>query len=200
MKTFRTSLLRAASCVAALGLAAASLPAKAHAGTELSSGFLLAVLHPWTGADHLLAATAAGMLAVHLGGRGGAAVAAAYLAGLVSGAALGAAGWGMASPLEALLAASVAAFAALLLIPAARTRSLPVVVAGGFAAVHGHAHQLEGAMSVSTAAMGGLVVSTAALVLVGATACHGLSRTRLRKAHVALPLAGAGTLLMLRAL
>lgn len=200
MKTLKTCMLRATTCIATLGLAVANLPARAHGGADLSSGFMLAAAHPWTGVDHLLAAVAAGMLAVHLGGRAGRAVAAAYLGGLVAGVALGVAGWATTSPLEMLLAASVVALGALLLMPAARARGLAVFIAGGFAVVHGHAHQWEGGMNVLSTAMGGLWVSTAALVLVGTLAGQGLFRTGLHKAHVALPLAGFGSLLMLRTL
>ena len=191
--------LRALPPAATLLLTLAALPARAHGVHELSSGFLAAVAHPWSGADHLFAAVAAGLLAVHLGGRAGAAVLGAFLAGLLSGAAVAAAGWG-GSPAEALLGVSVAGLGLLLCLPAARGRALGGLAAFAFAAVHGHAHQLEGGMGPLSAPMAGLLLSSAALLLLGGLVGRGAMRAGLRRAVLALPLASLGGLLTLRAL
>ena len=191
--------LRALPPAAALLLTLVTLPARAHGGHELSSGFLAAVAHPWTGADHLFATVAAGLLAMHLGGRAGAAVVGAFLAGLLAGVAAGAAGWG-GSPAEALLGLSVAGLGLLLWLPAARGRALGGLAAFAFAAVHGHAHQLEGGMGPLSAPMAGLLLSSAALVLLGGLAGRGALRAGLRRAALALPLGALGGMLTLRAL
>ena len=191
--------LRALPPAAALLLTLAALPARAHGGDELSSGFLAAVAHPWTGADHLFATVAAGLLAVHLGGRAGAAVLGAFLAGLLAGAAMGAAGWG-GSPVEALLGLSVAGLGLLLCLPAARGRALGALAAFAFAAVHGHAHQLEGGMGPLSAPMAGLLLSSGALLLLGGLAGRGALRAGWRRATLALPLGALGGMLSLRAL
>lgn len=190
--------LRALPPAAALLLTLAALPAQAHGGHELSSGFLAAVAHPWTGADHLFATVAAGLLAAHLGGRAGAAVIGAFLAGLLAGAAGGATGWG-GSPAEALLGLSVAGLGLLPCVPAARGRALGSLSAFAFAAVHGHAHQLEGGMGPLSAGMTGLLLSSAVLLGLGVLAWHGAVRAGLRRAALALPLAALGGLLTLRA-
>jgi urease accessory protein len=191
--------LRALPPAAAMLLSLAASPAWAHGGHELSSGFLAAVTHPWTGADHLFAAVAAGMLAVHLGGRAGAAVLGAFLAGLLAGAAAAAAGWG-GSPAEALLGVSVAGLGLLLCAPAARGRALGGLATFAFAAVHGHAHQLEAGMGPGSAAMAGLLMSSAALLVMGGLAWRGALRAGLRRTALALPLAGLGGMLTVRAM
>lgn len=190
--------LRALPAAAALLLTLAALPVRAHGGPELSSGFLAAVVHPWTGADHLLAAVAAGLLAAHLGGRAGAAVLGAFLAGLLAGAAAAAAGWG-GSPAEALLGLSVAGLGMLLCMPAARGGALGGLAVFAFAAVHGHAHQLESGMGPLSMPMAGLLLSSAVLVGLGGFAGGGALRAGLRRAALALPLAALGGLLTLRA-
>jgi len=189
----------ASRAFAALALVAISLPAAAHPGHDLASGFVAAALHPLTGADHLLATLCAGMLAVHLGGRAGRAMPWVCLAGMLGGAAFGAAGW-VGSPMEVLLGASVAALAAMLLVPAALGRGLVVLVAAGFAAVHGHAHRVESGMPLVSAEMAGLLFTSAALMLAGAVGWRQLMRLGLRGAHVALPMASAGLFLTVRAL
>ena len=191
--------LRALPPAAALLLSLPAFPAWAHGGHELSSGFLAAAAHPWTGADHLFAAVAAGMLAVHLGGRAGAAVLGAFLAGLLTGAAAGSAGWG-GSPAEALLGVSVAGLGLLLGAPAARGRTLGGLATFAFAAVQGHAHQLEAGMGPGSAAMAGLLLSSAALLAMGGLAWRGAVRAGLRRTALALPLAGLGTMLTVRAM
>lgn len=194
-----TARLRALPAAAALLLTLAALPARAHGGHELSSGFLAAVVHPWTGADHLLAAVAAGLLAVHLGGRAGAAVLGAFLAGLLAGAAAAAAGWS-GSPAEALLGLSVTGLGLLVCVPAARGRAPGSLAAFVFALVHGHAHQLESGMEPLSAPMSGLLLSNVALLLLGGLAGRGAMRAGLRRAALALPLSALGGMLTLRAL
>jgi urease accessory protein len=197
--TMTTKKTTTSSALAALLLTAASLPAMAHPGHGLDSGFIGAALHPLTGADHLLATLCAGMLAVHLGGRAGRALPWACLAGMLAGAAFGAGGW-VASPMEALLGASVTVLAALLLVPPALGRGLVVAAAATFAAVHGHAHRVEGGMPLISPEMAGLLLASAALVLLGAAGWSLLRRAGLRGMHVALPVAAAGMFLTWRAL
>ena len=134
------SRLARGACAAAL--AGVALPALAHAGDATLGGFMQALAHPWSGADHLLAALTAGMLAAHLGRRAGTALCAAYLFGLISGALLATG----AAPqfAESLLGASVAALALLMLRPAhGAGRFSAVGAAALFALLHGLVHQLE---------------------------------------------------------
>ncbi len=199
MKRHSKTSTTTSRALAALLPMAASLPAAAHPGHDLASGFIDAALHPLTGADHLLATLCVGMLAVHLGGRAGRALPWACLAGMAAGAAFGAGGW-VAAPMETLLGASVAAMAAMLLVPPAWGRGLVVIVAAAFAAVHGHAHRVESGMQPISAEMAGLVLASTALVLLGAAGWHALKRVGLRGLHVALPVAAAGMFLSWRAL
>ena len=64
----------------------------AHPGHSVDGGLLAGFLHPFSGIDHLLAMTAVGLLAAHLGGRALWAVPVAFVAVMVLGGVCGFAG------------------------------------------------------------------------------------------------------------
>jgi urease accessory protein len=129
--------------VAAIACAAFATTAFAHPGHNAGHGaFVAGLLHPWTGADHLLAMIVVGIWAAQLGGRAIFAVPASFLAVMTLGAIL--AIDGIAPPaIEAGIAASLLALG-LLVVWAKR---LPVAAAMGltglFALFHGAAHGSE---------------------------------------------------------
>ncbi len=118
------------------------LPALAHVGDGLHHGFATGFVHPFGGADHLLAMIALGLWAGLQGGRARLALPAAFLGAMALGGALGVAG--VALPLvEGGILTSVVVLGAL----AALMLRLPL--AGGmalaalFGLLHGHAHGAE---------------------------------------------------------
>ena len=158
---------RGLAIVAALGAAAfalAPLPALAHPGHEQSMGFLAGLLHPVSGMDHLLAMLMVGLWAGLQGGRARLALPLAFLAAMLGGFALGAAG--LAVPgVEAGILASVLVLAALaaLAAPLPLGASLGVVAVAGL--LHGHAHGMEGAATPGFVL--GFLVASAALIGAG---------------------------------
>ena len=131
--------MRRTICLTAAALLAAG-PALAHPGHE-ASGFL----HPFTGADHLLAMVGVGLWAALLAGRRPAvavAVPAAFLVMMTIGAAAGFAG--MKLPLaEAAILASVFVIGGLVIGAVRLPLAWAAAVAGLFAVFHGYAHALE---------------------------------------------------------
>ncbi len=141
-------------------------PAMAHTGTGIVSGFV----HPFFGADHLIAMSAVGAWAAMLGGRALWMLPLAFLAAMASGAALGIGG--LALPLvETTIAASAWVLASLLF---ARIR-MPLWSGLGlvafFAVAHGHAHGSElPAMADPVIYAAGFLAATALVMALGALA------------------------------
>ena len=119
----------------ALALVLSPAAALAHDGH--AAGFLGGILHPLTGADHLLAMLAVGLWAGALGGRAVLALPAAFVGALASGAALGTAGLALPMVEPGILASviilgALAALALRLPLSAARRLSaLPLMMRAG---------------------------------------------------------------------
>ena len=153
--------------VAALTVAAG--PALAHAGHADPSGLAHGLLHPFLGADHLLAMLAVGLWSGLVLPRRAWAGAAAFLPAMTAGAALS---WScFAFPgLEAVTLASVVAFG--LLVLGSRRGQASVLTAAslaaiaGFAAAHGYAHASE-ASGPAGAYLAGVLLATGGLHLAG---------------------------------
>ena len=153
-------------------------PAMAHTGTGIASGFV----HPFLGADHLIAMFAVGAWAVMLGGRAVWALPSAFLAAMVAGAT--ASIGGLALPLvELTIVASAWLLAGFLL---ARIRmplwsSLGLVAL--FALAHGHAHGAEiPAMTNPVIYAAGFLAATALIIALGAVAAHAVIHARTARA------------------
>ncbi|NDZ12747.1 urease accessory protein [Variovorax sp. WS11] len=178
-------------------LAIGAVPAWAHAGHADIEGFVHAAMHPWTGVDHVLAALACGMVGAHVGGRAGATVLCAYIAGLVAGSLLN--GSGPAWLVEVALGLSVATIGVLLLRPAMTGARFAVATAAGFAVFHGFAHQMEvGGQAPFFATAAGFTLSTGVLLLAGFGLQRALRVLGVARGAVAWPLAATGALLVLR--
>lgn len=161
-----------------------SAPAFAHANAGLHlHGFGDGMLHPLTGADHILAMVAVGLWAAYCGGRALWALPLAFIAAMVFGVGLSQTGVVLPA-LETLIAASVLALGAVL----AFGLSVPVVLGAtlcaAFALVHGMAHGAEMLGDQAGLAYGlGLVITTALL--------HGTGIAASRFGGRAMRIAGA---------
>lgn len=155
-----------ARTILALGIAAV-LPAGAwaHSGHSTAPTAWNGMLHPLSGADHLLAMVATGLLAAKLGA-GSWRVPVTFVLMMAVGAVFG---LGHPSALiEASVALSISCLGLLLLMPRSVSVIAAASVAGLFGFLHGWAHGSEmPASSASVAFLGGALVSTAAVHLIG---------------------------------
>ncbi|SHI25463.1 HupE/UreJ family protein [Pollutimonas bauzanensis] len=157
---------------AAAGLALVSAAALAHPGHEqgLSGGmFAAGLLHPLTGADHLLAMLAVGMWAAlsHADIRQAIRTPASFLCLLLLGALAGIAGFGPPA-VEPFIMASLLVLGLLLASRIAMPGWMGAALVGFFALFHGAAHGAELPAGHSAAAfIAGFMLSTLALHLIG---------------------------------
>jgi urease accessory protein len=162
----KTSTMRAGLVLATL---AAALPAAAHPGHGVETGFLAGLLHPLSGIDHLLALLAVGLLSRQQ--RHGAVLAPTFLVFMALGASSAA---GVHLPA---LELSVAATVLLLGVLAACALRLPpqlaVLTVGACAFLHGLAHGQELAGMASGS---GFIVASTLLMLAGAVTAARLRR------------------------
>ncbi len=155
------NLLRRILAPAAVAAALAPGLALAHPGTPAASEPLLAgILHPLSGADHLLAAVLVGLWSAHRLTRQPWAAPALFVAALTAGALLGTAG--LALPwVEPLTAASVLALGLVLAVPRACSAGAGLALAAAAGLWHGVAH--TGGEAVPLSFLGGLALTTAGL-------------------------------------
>ena len=185
---------------AAAVLAAATLStvAEAHTGAGAATGPWHGFLHPFSGADHVLAMFAVGLFAYLLKGRALWLVPLSFVAMMAAGGALGSLDAGL--PLvETGIALSLVAIGGLV----ALGRSIPVAAAmatvGLFAIFHGQAHGSE--MPATVSGLGYGIGFLAATALIHAAGIGGgflsarLAGGRLLRTGGAL-VAGAGLLLL----
>jgi urease accessory protein len=139
----------------------------AHTGVGSTSGFLHGFLHPLSGIDHMLAMTAVGVFAGHLGGRALWLVPSAFVSMMIVGGILGVTG----APVPFVeigigLSVVVLGLAVAFQIQVSTIAAMAAV--GFFAIFHGHAHGSEMPDTVSGLTYGvGFTLATAALHLVG---------------------------------
>ncbi|MBB3104826.1 HupE/UreJ family protein [Azomonas macrocytogenes] len=169
-------------------LALALLPgaAFAHAGHD-GNGLIAGLLHPFTGADHLLAMLAIGIWAALQPRAMQIAVPATFLTALLAGFAMGVAGTGLPL-LETGIALSVLLLGLLLASAIRLPAFVSLALAGFFAIFHGYAHGAEASGSVIAFASGFLAASLALHVT------GGLLTTTLRQ-RLPLLARGAGALI-----
>jgi urease accessory protein len=144
-----------------------------HAGHE-ALGLWDGLVHPFTGADHLLAMTAVGLWAALRGGKALWAWPAAFLAALIAGFALAAPG--VSPPIvEPAILASVMVLGALTAANARVSAIAGVVLIAAFGLAHGYAHGAESAGATEGFPLG-MALSTAALHGLGLVLGLGLQR------------------------
>ena len=173
---------------AAVALAALPVAASAHPGLH-AAGFEDGFIHPFTGADHLMAMIATGYWAAQFSGRARLVIPAVFASLMVVGAALG---FHAEAPgfIEYGIAASVAVLGLLL----AFDVKMPVAPAAGlvglFALCHGFAHGAEAPAAASQALFfSGFVLASLILQGVGfglAQIRHSKRLSRIAGAVVAL--------------
>ena len=158
-------------------------PALAHSGHQ-TGGFSAGFAHPFSGADHLLAMAALGLLAAQLGGRALWALPLAFVAAMLAGGMLGAGGLGFPGG-EPLILASVMVLGAMVALALRPAMLGLLTMAALFGAAHGWAHGAEGPAGGFLVYAAGFAVATALL--------HGLGIVA-GKAIPALAIRGAGAL------
>lgn len=141
--------------------------AHAHTGGALLGGFGAGFAHPLTGADHMLAMGAVGLLAVRLGGRALWALPLAFGAAMLLAA--GIALFGPALPIvEFGIVGSVVVLGALIALNTRLSLSASLMLVGLFAFFHGHAHGAEMPAQAGALSYGaGFVLATALLHGIG---------------------------------
>ena len=173
----------------AASAALVSTSAFAHTGHGEVSGFMAGFLHPFSGADHLLAMLTIGLWsALTLPARQVWVAPAGFVTAMLAGAGLGMAG--ITLPMvEGMIAFSVLALGLLL----AFRLQLPVAAGAGLAALfalfHGHAHGTEATGSV-LGYIAGFAIATAMLHLAGVGAGEGIRRLKI--ARLAAAVLGGG--------
>ncbi|WP_406736872.1 HupE/UreJ family protein [Thioclava sp. GXIMD4215] len=170
--------------------AAALLPsvAMAHPGHE--AGTVLAGMeHPLSGADHILAMVAIGLMAVQLGGRALWAVPAGFVGSMLVGAAMGAHGVAFFS-VEPLILASIIVLGAVVALSARLPVAALVPMVALFGMAHGWAHGAEGPAHGMAAYFAGFTLATAALHVAGMVFGRVIHRFALRGMGVATAVAG----------
>jgi urease accessory protein len=135
----------------------------AHPGHGEAGSLLAGFLHPLSGLDHLLAMTAVGLFAAHLGGRALWAVPATFVAVMALGGVSGAAGISLPF-VEIAIALSVVIFGLMIFSGMAPPVLAAMALVGIFAIFHGHAHGTEMPVDGSGMLYGmGFMVATALL-------------------------------------
>ena len=161
--------------------------AQAHIVTTETMGLLAGVVHPLTGADHVLAAIAAGIWAAVSGGSQARSIIAAFLGMLGLGAVAGFAGASLGL-VEPVIAVSVISLGVLVALQVSLPRLAAPAVAGGFALFHGYAHAAGLQLMAGSAwYLLGLLMATSLLLVSGVV----LGRW-LVKAESRIPLSLAG--------
>ncbi|MGY2051924.1 HupE/UreJ family protein [Methylobacterium sp. JK268] len=154
--------------------------ALAHPGHGDAAGLAHGFVHPLSGADHVLAMVAVGLLAALRGGRALWALPAAFLGMMVVGGVLGASGVALPS-VETGIALSIVAFGLAVAVGGGLPLAALAALVGVFAVFHGHAHGAEIPETASGLAYGaGFVAATALLHAAGIGL--GLAAARVRPA------------------
>ncbi|WBU61503.1 HupE/UreJ family protein [Paracoccus albus] len=164
--------------------------ASAH-GLGAGSNFQSGLLHPLTGADHLAAMLALGLLAGSIGGRAIWAVPLCFLAAMLGGAMLGAGGTMMPGTEQVILASVIVlgVTVALALRPSAILLGAMAII---FGAAHGFAHGSEAPAGSMALFASGFVTGSAGLILAGIVLAKLIYGRGFQLAGGALSLLGLG--------
>ncbi|MET4115477.1 urease accessory protein [Bradyrhizobium sp. JR1.5] len=177
-------------CVVALSVLAS--PAFAHPIPDAASSFDAGLVHPFSGADHLIAITLVGTWSALVGGSARAVWPLTFLIAMLGGFAAASAGLQMGF-VEAAISLSVVALGAFVAFEFRMPVMLGAAAVGLFAFFHGHAHGTEAA-SMLVPYLIGFTTATAALLLTGMVigfwGAHAARRSLLRAAGVCAGLVG----------
>lgn len=145
--------------LAAPALLAGATPALAHPGHD--GGLVAGLIHPFTGADHLAAMVAVGLWAATRPARQAWLAPAAFMGLLAAGAAAGVS-FGAVPGVETMVAASVLALGALLVLATRLSSGLALGLIAATGALHGLAHGAEATGSLPSY-FAGFLLSSAVL-------------------------------------
>ncbi len=175
-------------CRTCLAVVAALVPtaALAHAGHEAGT-FLAGMHHPVSGADHVLAMVAVGLWAAQVGGRALWAAPLTFVAAMLAGGAIGAAGLPFPA-VEPMILASIVILGAVIALALRLPLGVALPVLALFGAAHGWAHGAEGPQAGLLAYAAGFALVTAALH--GAGLLAGIALQRLAGAGLTRALGG----------
>ncbi|MBA4490689.1 HupE/UreJ family protein [Paracoccus sp. S1E-3] len=167
------------------------LPGAAFAHTgQMAGSFTTGFGHPFSGADHMLAMVALGLLAAQIGGRALWSLPLTFVGAMLVGGVLGASGAPFPGVEPTILASCIILG---VLVAMAVRLPLPVMLAGAalFGAAHGWAHGAEGPASGLAVYAAGFAVATAALHGLGMVAGKAVPALAIRGAGLVAALAGA---------
>ncbi|MAN56516.1 MAG: HupE/UreJ family protein [Paracoccus sp. (in: a-proteobacteria)] len=139
--------------------------ALAHGGGD-QGRFLGGLIHPVSGADHMLAMIAVGLLAAQIGGRALLALPLSFVGAMVAGGVAGHAGFGFPG-VEPMILASVVVLVALVAMAARPPLAVLLPGAALFGFTHGWAHGAEAPAEGLIAYAAGFALMTSALHLAG---------------------------------
>jgi len=180
-----------------LGLALTAMPALAHTGMHIGSGFASGAAHPFMGLDHLLAMVMVGLWAAQQQGAWQrSAPPLAFISAMAVGGYLGQAGFALPQ-VETGIALSVLALGLLTAFAVRLPLVASLLVIGGFALFHGHAHGAEMPAVALWTYMPGFILSTAVLHGLGYFSANRLVDSRspwVRGAGLVSAMAGGGML------
>lgn len=163
----------------------------AHTGAGPVSSLGSGLLHPFAGADHVLAMIAVGILAVQQGGRGIWLLPSTFVAMMLAGGAIALSGIGLPLVEQGILGSVIILGAAI-----AAGQKIPWPVAAGFvglfAVFHGHAHGAEIAPGIGGLGYAmGFAAATALLHAAGAVLGAGAGAVNARLAPTLVRSSGA---------
>lgn len=154
--------------LSAIALAVAATPAFAHPGHAEYAPFTSGLLHPFLGADHMLAMVAVGIWAAFLGGKARFAIPAAFVTTMAIGFALALSGVYLPF-VEPAIVGSIVGLGLLVAMAVRTPAGVSAAVVAVFALFHGHAHGTE-FVGAHAAQFGlGFMISTAILHAAGIT-------------------------------
>ncbi len=128
--------------IATVAMLLAPSVAFAHSGHGEGGSLVAGFIHPFNGIDHLLAMTAVGLFAAHVGGRALCAVPATFVAVMALGGIFGTAGVSLPFS-ETAIVLSVLVFGSVILSGITPPALAAMVLVGIFAIFHGYAHGSE---------------------------------------------------------
>jgi urease accessory protein len=141
-------------------------PAFAHTGVGQTYSFASGMLHPFGGADHVVAMASVGIWGVIVGGRAIWIWPAAFMAAMLGGFAAAILGL-QVSFVEPAIASSIAILGLLVALGVKAPLSVGAAIVGLFAFFHGHAHGTEAGAVTLLPYLAGFVLATASLHAAG---------------------------------
>lgn len=161
--------------LAALMLAASTIPAFAHLSPQEHGSFMAGFSHPLFGLDHILVMVAVGLWAAQIGGKALWCVPLAFVTTMAAGFGMALAGIHLPFVEPAILA-SVVALGLLVAMAVRFDTAISVAIVAVFALFHGHAHGGELGAAGAFQFGAGFVIATAMLHVAGIAVGLGVAR------------------------